>query len=229
MHPADHACVGHCEELLALHVLSDGSGRRILTYRVSTEGTIVVRQFRQASPRALLDLLHDTVQSLRDLLESLDALFMSVAPLKVESKQSAEEEAAGPLPLGTRVVVAALCSLVVVAVVAVDVVGMVLVVAGVESGHAARAEEVLVGDLECAESVLVVEEIRGDTHGNGEVGTQLVVSVLLLAAVDVLVDATAVDDLRVDVVLGPFGLVRRNVVAVLEAVLDLLCPCLVCD
>ena len=169
------------------------------------------------------------MKTLGDLLEGFNTALVSLAPHKVELEHGAQEEAAGPLPLGARVVVAALCRLVVVTIVAVDVVGVVLVVAGVEGGDAAGAEEVLVDLLEGDEGVLGVEEVGGHAHGDGVVGAQLVVPVLLLAAVDVLVDATTVDDRRVDVVVGELGVVGGDVEAVLEAVLDLLRPGIVGD
>lgn len=61
-----------------------------------TERAIFVRQFRQARPGALLDLLLAPYQPARDLLEGFRSLLWRPPPLQVKLQQCTQEETRRP-------------------------------------------------------------------------------------------------------------------------------------
>ena len=194
MHPADHACVGHySHHQKTTPILSKTPTKKrvgdVSTYRVTTKRPILIRQLRQPSPTALLDHLLTPMQPRRDLLKSFDLLFPRVAAHEVELQECAQEEAGRPQPLRSLVVGAAFRRGEVVRVVGVEIPGVVFQIAWIKGRHAGRTAQILVCHLEGYEGMLGIEEVGGDSHGDWEVRAELVIAVLLLALVDILVDA----------------------------------------
>jgi hypothetical protein len=128
-----------------------------------------------------------------ELLQRLNPSSRVTTTLQIECKERAKEESRTPQPFRTLMVIASLGDSEIVAVVAVDVVGTVLLVAGVKCAHAGGTTEDLVSELETAEGALRVEEFGGDDHGNGKIGTELVVCPGFGASEDVFVDTTTID------------------------------------
>jgi len=97
-------------------------------------------------------------------------------------------------------------------VVGVIIVAAVLVIVRIYGLHAKRPAKELVGNLESTASVLRVEQLRSDNHGNREVAAELVVGPFTTGAraIHVLVDAATVHDGRVHVVLSVVGGVCRT-------------------
>lgn len=144
--------------------------------------------------------------------------------MHVKDQQSAKVESDGPNPFGSLVVVAALGDVRIVGVVRVVVVAYerarrnqlplhsergkeltsVVGVGRVERLDSKRANEHLLEDGESLESVLRVEQLGSDSHGNGEVASELVVGAVAPSgsSVHILVDAATSDELGLDVVLG---------------------------
>ena len=71
----------------------------------------------------------------------------------------------------------------------------------------------MIGKLERTQCVVLVEQLWGDCHRDGEVRAELVVCPFTLGggAVDILVDSPPVDQLWVDVVLQIFTGVWRSI------------------
>jgi hypothetical protein len=102
------------------------------------------------------------------------------------------------------VVVEPFCDASIVRVVGVIIVTAILVVLRVQRFHAKGPTKELVGNLESAASVLRVEQLRCNNHGNREVTAELVVgpSATRARTVYILVDATAIHDGWIHIVLG---------------------------
>ena len=86
----------------------------------------------------------------------------------------------------------------------VDVVWAIVEIGRVERSHASWAAQNLVYHLKGFESLGGSEELGSNGHCDGEVRTELIVFVLFARFIKIFVDATTVDNLAVDVVLGIF-------------------------
>jgi hypothetical protein len=192
---------------------------------IPTECSILLTQLCKPRPRTLFDLSHHTRHPPRDLLVTLDALLRCLPPRQVKFEQGPAVEAQRPAPFGTLVVVTTFGSVEVGRILAVDVEGTVVVVRRIKRLHANWAEKILVRDFQSVKGVVRVEEFRRYRHGYAKVRTQLVVLVLLTATVSIFVDATAVYDLRVDIIVRVFFGRAWDVESALEIGLDLVGPC----
>src|SRR5579859_3241993 len=104
-------------------------------------------------------------------------------------------------------VIASLCDVEVITVVAVDVIWAVRHVLGIKRTHTSWTSQDFVGHFEATKGFSWVEEFRCDDHRDGKVGTELIVCPGGGTTVEIFVDAATVDHLWIDIILPPIELI----------------------
>lgn len=183
--------------------------------RVMTGLPVGVRQLGQALPLVLDDVLLVGEQPLHGVMLSFLLGFVVH-----EQELSLQEEAYWPDPLRTLVVVEAM------SLIGVDVIAIVLSVFRVESldAHAPLLHQDI-GDVDQAcLCISAIEELWGVAHGDTDVWSQLRVGVDMTGSIHILVDASSIYILWLNVVMSVLVLVRRDPEAPLKVVLHLGSP-----
>jgi hypothetical protein len=131
---------------------------------------------------------------------------LTSAILGVEIKIRAQEVARGPAPFGTLMVIQTLGNRSIRTIVCVIVVRAVLHVARIEGSHTQRTTKHGVRELERTERVLGLEKLWSNGHCDREVWSELIIRPLAARTrpVHVLVNATTVDKIRLDIILAIF-------------------------
>ena len=196
--------------------INDGRDRPGLRRaRVMTGLPVGVGQLGQALPPVLDDVLLVGEQPLHGLMHGLVLGFVVH-----EDELGLQEEAYGPDPLRTLMVVEAM------RVVRVDIITVVLSIFWIEGldTHTALLHQDI-GDIDQAcLSIGTIEELWGIAHGDADVWPQLVVCVDVTGSIHILVDASSIDHLRYDIVMPVLVFIRWDPEAPLEVISHLFSP-----
>jgi hypothetical protein len=114
-------------------------------------------------------------------------------------------------------------------IITIHIVTSVILVFRIQSldSHAILFHQNLLNVFDTDSSMIFLEEVWSISHGNAEVGTKLVISVAMTGFKDVLIDASAVDEISLNHILLVFLGFHRDPVAPLEVQLYPVGPLLV--
>lgn len=114
-------------------------------------------------------------------------------------------------------------------IITVHIVTSVILVIRIQSldSHAILLHQNVLNVFDTDSSMIFLEEVWSISHGNAEVGTKLVISVAMTGFKDVLINASAVDEISLNHILLVFLGFHRHPVAPLEVKLNPVGPLLV--